>query len=156
VSDGMRRRRSDWAAGNVPTPDENAQEYWVEVGAALHQLVTEAVRASGEKQGASLAADVRANATQFSESLKPGGPKRFAVEWLPRVIVAAPDDAILRFLCRLRRMEPKPLPVEQPAEKLRRLVARIESKGAMGRELLREEFGVEADDLVRATLGDRT
>jgi hypothetical protein len=151
-----RRRRSDWVDGKIPTPDENAQNYWVELGATLHQLIRDAALASGEKLGSGLAADVRANPTQFSEALKPNGPKRFAVEWLPRVVVADPKNRILRFLCGLRGMEPKPLPVSSPEEKLRRLVARIESKGAMGRELLREEFGNEADNLVRATVGDAT
>lgn len=153
----LRRRRTDWASDAVPTPDEHAADYWVELGAMLHQLVREAALASGEKQGASLAADVRANATQFSEALKPNGVKRFAVEWLPRLIAADPKNRILKFLCRVRRMEPKPLPVETPEEKLRRLVVRIESKGAMGLELLREEFGAQgADELVRATVGERS
>lgn len=150
----MAERQEIWDFESVPTIDAHTQDYWVKVGRATLRMVGEVVRASGDKQGAVLAADVKANPTQFSEALKVGGPKRFAVEWLGRVVVADAENKILRFLCALKRMRPVPFPVEKPEEKLRRLVARIESKGSMGRELLREEFGSEADDLVRSALGE--
>lgn len=149
-------QQEEWEFDDLPTIDAHTQDYWVKMGQTLHRLVREAAQAAGDKQGAGLAADVGANATQFSEALKPNGPKRFAVEWLPRVIGTPKGVRILRFLCALRRMQPKPFPVEKPEEKLARLVARIESKGSMGRELLREEFGTETDDLVRAALGNPT
>ncbi len=150
----MAECQETWDFQTVPTIDAHTQDYWVKVGRATLRLVAEVVHASGLKQGAVLAADVQANPTQFSEALKIGGPKRFAVEWLGRIVVADTENKILRFLCALKRMRPVPLPVEKPDEKLRRLVARIESKGAMGRELLREEFGGEADELVRSALSE--
>ncbi len=150
----QRERQEEWDFETVPTYDAHSQDYWRKVGRVLHRLVRETVQSTPDKQGAGLAADVGANPTQFSEALKDEGVKRFADVWLPRIIVADRTNRILRFLCALRRMEPKPLPVEQADEKLARLIKRIESKGAMGRELLREEFGHETDDLVRCALGE--
>jgi hypothetical protein len=147
-------RQEAWEFDEIPTINAHTQDYWVKVGQVLHRLVREAAQASGDKQGASLASDVGANPTQFSEALKQNGPKRFAIEWLPRLIVTDKGARILSLLCALRGMQPKPLPVETPEEKLRRIVARIESKGEMGRSLLREEFGNDADSIVRAVLGE--
>jgi hypothetical protein len=145
-----RPEQERWDFETVPTHQSYSREYWVKAGRALHRLVREVAQTSPGKQGAGLAEDVAANATQFSEALKPNGVKRFAVEWLPRMIHADPDNRILKFLCALRGEEPKPKPLKNPREVLRRVVERLESKGAMGHELLREEFGADADEIVRS------
>jgi hypothetical protein len=144
----------DFEAGELPTIDAHTQDYWVKMGRIAHRLAREAVDSAGVKQGAELASDVRANPTQFSEALKDGGPKRFAIEWVPRLFTTPKGVRLLRFFCAVLQMEPRPLPIRSAEEKLKRLVSRIESKGAMGRELLREEFGRETDELLRAARGE--
>lgn len=150
-----RQAQEAWDFDGFPTIDSHTTDYWIKAGRMLHRLVKEAARSEGHdtKQGAVLAAEVGANATQFCEALKdppidPKEPrKRFAVEWLPRLIVAPEGMAILRFLCALRKHQPTPIPTVTPEEIAKRVVGRVLSKGAIGVALLREEFGDDIDSI---------
>jgi hypothetical protein len=134
--------------------DAHTQSYWVNAGEAFLKCIREGVQTSGDKQGAVIAAEVKANPAQFSDALMGKNQRHFSALWLPRAIYADPQDRALTFLASLRNRKLVPVAPMTKAQIAARAIETLLADGTAGRALLEKAFGSDTDAVVRSTLGE--
>jgi hypothetical protein len=136
--------------------DAHSSSYWTKAGERFLKLLREGVQTSGDKQGASIAAEVGAHPSQFSDALLGKNARHFSALWIPRALQADPQNRALGFLAGVlsQRLVPH-VPLTKAQIAVRALEAMV-SDGEAGRALLIKAFGREADAVVRATLGEES
>lgn len=136
--------------------DAHSQSYWVHAGETFLRLLREGVQTSGDKQGAGIAQDVKAPASQFSEALHGKNSRHFSALWIPRTIYADPQDRALTFLATVRGQRLIPDRPFTDKEVASLLLEAVLANADAGRAILARAFGSKADAVVRSTLGEET
>lgn len=134
--------------------DAHSQSYWTQVGETFRALICEGVKTSGDKQGAGIAQDVGANATQFSEALTGKNSRHFSALWIPRAIYADPQDRALTYLAAVRKKRLVPVRPFTDKQVASMLIEAALANADAGRAMLARAFGNDTDTVVRSVLGD--